>query len=90
MSSGVWCVSRTEWLASQQRAVTARTRRRGEIVSLMSADVQNILTGVAFFHWTWGPLLQLAVTLALLSAFVRAAAAAALAVLLLTAYAQVG
>jgi len=55
--------------------------RVGEVVALMSADIQNVLTAVANFHWTWGPLLQLAVTLAGLFYLVGIAAVGALGVM---------
>ena len=37
--------------------------RVGEVVGLMSADVQNALTAIAYFHWVWGPVIQLVITL---------------------------
>ncbi|KAJ8612536.1 hypothetical protein CTAYLR_003705 [Chrysophaeum taylorii] len=61
--------------------MSAGTGRVGEVVSLMSADIQNVLMAVAYFHWVWGPVLQLAVTLTALFWLVGLAAFGALAVM---------
>ena len=45
--------------------------RVGEVVGLMSADVQNALTAIAYFHWVWGPVIQLVITLCALLAGTR-------------------
>ena len=46
--------------------------RVGEVVGLMSADVQNALTAIAYFHWVWGPVIQLVITLCALFWLVHA------------------
>ena len=55
----------------------------GEVVGLMSADIQNVLTAISYFHWTWGPVLQLCLTLGALFWLVDLAAFGALFVILL-------
>mmetsp|Transcript_8958 Transcript_8958/g.12444 ORF Transcript_8958/g.12444 Transcript_8958/m.12444 type:complete len:1272 (+) Transcript_8958:52-3867(+) len=62
--------------------------RVGDVVALMSADVQNVLTAVAYMHWAWGPLLQLAITLGALFWLVGAAALGALAIMFLNSLAN--
>ena len=57
--------------------------RVGDVVALMSADVQNVLTAVAYFHWVWGPILQLIITLTALFWLVSVAAFGALFVMML-------
>ena len=51
--------------------------RVGEVVGLMSADVQNALTAIAYFHWVWGPVIQLVITLCALFWLVHVAAVGA-------------
>ena len=57
--------------------------RVGEVVGLMSADVQNALTAIAYFHWVWGPVIQLVITLVALFWLVHVAAVGALIVIAL-------
>jgi len=57
--------------------------RVGEVVGLMSADVQNALTAIAYFHWVWGPIIQLVITLCALFWLVHVAAVGALIVIFL-------
>uniref|UniRef100_A0A7S4A1R1 Uncharacterized protein n=1 Tax=Pelagomonas calceolata TaxID=35677 RepID=A0A7S4A1R1_9STRA len=57
--------------------------RVGEVVGLMSADVQNALTAIAYFHWVWGPVIQLVITLCALFWLVHVAAVGALIVIAL-------
>ena len=49
----------------------------------MSADVQNALTAIAYFHWVWGPVIQLVITLCALFWLVHVAAVGALIVIAL-------
>lgn len=68
--------------------MAAGTGRVGEVVALMSADVQNVLNALAYAHWTWAPLLQLAVTLTALFWLVKLAAFGALGVMALNSIAN--
>ena len=58
----------------------------GEVVGLMSADIQNVLTAISYFHWTWGPVLQLCLTLAALFWLVDLAAFGALVVIVVNSF----
>lgn len=68
--------------------MSAGSGRVGEVVSLMSADVQNVLNSMAYAHWVWAPVLQLAITLTALFWLVRLAAFGALGVMLLNSIAN--
>eukprot|EP00854_Cymbomonas_tetramitiformis_P009056 gene9056-10731_t len=52
--------------------------KHGTVVNLMSIDVNNVLNAVAYFHWTWTPLINLTVSLALLFRFLGLATFGAL------------
>jgi len=68
--------------------MSAGAGRVGEVVSLMSADINNVLNSMAYAHWVWAPVLQLAITLTALFWLVGYAACGALAVMFLNSVAN--
>ena len=53
--------------------LAAQDSKIGEIVNLMSSDIDNILNAVAYVHWVWVPFLQLVASATLLNLFIGAA-----------------
>lgn len=68
--------------------MSAGSGRVGEVVALMSADITNVLTSMAYAHWVWAPFLQLAITLTALFWLVGVAAFGALFVMFLNSIAN--